>query len=84
MGVEAYCVKDNIRADYFCACTTLSSFPVALEIISQKVYCLIYYRSDSCIYLIAYLKDNKNFLFGISKEIFHKIFRNVNEVGGWE
>lgn len=84
MGVEAYCVKDNINTDYFYACTTLSSFPVALEIISQKVYCLIYYRSDSCIYLIAYLKDNKNCLFGISKEMFHKIFRNVNEVGGWE
>jgi hypothetical protein len=84
MGVNAYCVKDNIRADYLYAVTTIGEFRVALEIISQKVYCLIYYRSDSCIYLIAYLKNNKNFLFGISKEMFHKIFRNVNEVGGWE
>ena len=84
MGVEAYCVKDNIRADYLYAFTTIGEFRVALEIISQKAYCHIYYRSDDYIYLIAYLKDNKNFLFGISKEIFHKIFRNVNEVGGWE
>lgn len=84
MGVEAYCVKDNIRADYLYACTTICEFPAALEIISQKAYCLIYYISDDCIYLISYLKDNKNFLFGISKEIFHKIFRNVNEVDGWE
>lgn len=84
MGVKAYCVKDNIRADYLYATTTIGEVPVAREIISQKAYCHIYYRSDDYIYLIAYLKNNKNFLFGISKEMFHKIFRNVNEVGGWE
>lgn len=51
MGVEAYCVKDNIRADYLYATTTIGEVPVAREIISQKAYCLIYYRSDDYIYI---------------------------------
>lgn len=51
MGVNAYCVKDNIRADYLYAVTTIGEFRVALEIISQKAYCHIYYRSDDYIYI---------------------------------